>query len=249
MCDANAQIIVSPTQTMDFGQVHAGRAYNNPNFAPAVQNTGNAELTLTASISGPDAALFTLPGTGGDVYPMAVPGTGPCISGPTDGYSTVGVGVFFNAWSPVPKTCSATLTLSDSNAANASPGQTWVFPMTAQIILAPEDVTIEVAAPSFFFPILAGDTEVRELIITLVSQVTEFVSAIVRFPPPPTQGAFHWTAGDYIAGLAEPTVSVPVEFSPPAAGSFAQTLQLISNAQGSPFIVELYGTALEGFVP
>jgi Galactose oxidase, central domain/Kelch motif len=247
MCDANAQIIVSLTQTMDFGQVHAGWAFNNSNFVPIVHNTGNAELTLTATISGPDAVLFVLPG-GGDVFPLAVAGTGPCISGPTGGDGIQAVPVQFNAWSPVPKTCSATLTLSDSNATNVSPDQTWVFPMTAQIILSPEDVTIEVTAPSFFSLILAGDTEVRDLVITLVSQVSEAVSAIVRLPPPPTQGAFHWTAGDYIVGTAVPTVLVPIEFSPLAAGSFAQTLQLISNAQGSPFVVGLNGTALEGFV-
>ncbi len=247
-CNASAQILVSPAQTMDFGQVHAGSEFNNSNFLPTVRNTGNALLTLTATISGPDSALFLV--GPGSVLPLALPGTGPCIAGPTGtGGNSTQVFVQFDARSPVPKTCSATLTLSDSNATNIPPGQTWVFPMTAQIILSPDDVEIEIGAPSFPQIVTVGDLKTGHLVINLVSQVSEAVSAIVRFPPPPPESAFQWVARDYIVGVSVPAVSVEIDFEPHDAGPVTQTLQLISNAQGSPHVVTLHGTARKGIVP
>lgn len=242
ICDASAQIIVSPTQTMDFGQVRAGWADNNSNFLPIVQNTGNAELTLGATISGPDAALFD-DSFGKFKFNLAVGGTGLCTAGPTGGNGSEQVFVQFNAWSPVPKTCSATLTLSDSNATNAAPGQRWVFPMTAQIILSPGDVVFDVTAPAFPQTIAVGEAELGQLIITLVSQVAEAVSGIARFPPPPPQSAFLWTAGDYMVGTSERTVSVTIEFRPLVAGSVTQTLELITNMQADPLVIPLRATA------
>jgi hypothetical protein len=235
-CNASAQIVVSPQQTMDFGQVHAGSEFNNSNFLPTVRNTGNALLTLTATISGPDAALFA----GGGPIPLTLAGSGACMAGPTGG-TTEPVFVQFAGWSPVPKTCEATLTLAGSNAANVPAGQTWVFPMTAQIVLSPNDVAIEIVPPSFPGAVAVGDTETGELVISLEFQIDEGVSAIVRFPPPPPHGAFTWEAGDHIIGVAVPTISVPIDFTPRGPGSVTQTLELISNAQGSPHLVLLKG--------
>jgi hypothetical protein len=251
-CNASAQIVVSPSRTIEFGEVHAGTQDNNPNpeTLPTVRNTGNAELTLTATISGPDAALFIANG-GLSAFTLTLGGTGPCLSGlPGDG-AAGRPGAQFAAWSPVPKTCSATLTLSDSNATNVTPGQTWEFPMTAQIILSPGDVGIEIDGPSFPGTIGVGDTETGQVVIHIMPQAIQSVAAIVRFPPPPARSAFHWSAGDYIVGAdgSQAPVSVAIDFTPLAAGSVTQTLQLISNAQGSPHIVTLHGTAKKGLVP
>jgi hypothetical protein len=99
-CNASAHIVVSPQQTMDFGQVHAGSEFNNSNFLPTVRATGNGLLTLTATISGPDAALFA---GGKSTIPLALGGTGPCIAGPMGDNTAEPVFVQFAAWSPVPK--------------------------------------------------------------------------------------------------------------------------------------------------
>jgi hypothetical protein len=245
-CNASAQIVVSPPQTMDFGQVQAGSEFNNSNFLPTVQNTGNALLTLTAAISGPDAALFLGPSA---LALYASAQTGPCVSGPSaSGPSQEPVFVQFDAWSPVPKTCQATLTLGGSNAANVPAGQTWVFPMIAQIVVS-ANVGIEIAAPSFPGEVGVGDTETGQLVISLVLQPSEAVSAVVRFPPSPLNGSFHWTARDYIIRAQEPPVSVPIAFTPRAPGPVSQTLELISNAQSSPNLVLLRGTGRKGIVP
>jgi Galactose oxidase, central domain/Kelch motif len=247
-CNANAHIVVSPQQTMDFGQVHAGSVFNNSNFLPTVQNTGNALLTLTATISGPDAALFA---GGVSTIPFALDGIGRCKSGPT----AVGDGaprpvfVQFAGWSPVPKTCHATLTLGGSNATNVPAGQTWVFPMTAQIVLSPNDVTIQINPPSFPGEVPIGETETGHLVIILASQINEDVSAIVRFPSPPLHGAFSWEAGDYIVGSAVPNISIPIDFTPRGKGHVTQTLELISNAQGSPHLVFWQATGKGGITP
>lgn len=155
----------------------------------------------------------------------------------------------FDALSPVPKTCSATLTLGGSNATNVPAGQTWVFPMTAQIILSPGDVIIEIDAPSFPGEVVVGDTDTRQLSVTLTFQTNQTVSAVVRFPPPPLHGSFHWTAGDIIVGRSEPTITIPISFTPLGPGTATQTLELISNAQGSPHLVTLKGTGRKGIVP
>jgi len=244
-CNASAQIVVSPQQTMDFGQVEAGSEYNNSDFFPTIQNTGNALLTLTASISGPDAALFTVAGDGA-ISLGAGPQAGPCVAGPTGGDGSQ-VFVQFSAWSPVPRACHATLTLGGSNATNVPPGQTWAFPLAAQIVVTP-NVGIKIDAPSFAGAVAVGDTETRELVITLESQVSEGDSAIVRFPSPPGNAPFDWSAGDYIVRAGAP-VSVPITFTPRASGTATLNLELVSNAQGSPQVVHLTGTGKKGIVP
>jgi hypothetical protein len=147
-CDANAMIVVSPSQTIDFGQVEAGalEGVATSNFLPTVQNTGNESLIFEQAISGPDAALFPLSGAvGRDVSPQVAQAS-PCVAGTITGRDTGAVFVQFRALSPVAKVCQATLTLSGSNAANALPGQTWVFPITAQIVVVPTAV-IKIVPP------------------------------------------------------------------------------------------------------
>jgi hypothetical protein len=120
--------------------------------------------------------------------------------------------------------------------------------MTAQIVLSPSDLAIEIHAPSFPGQVVVGDTETGQLVITLIFQISEGVSAIVRVPPPPPHGPFHWAAGDFILGTAVPTISIPIDFTPRGPGSATQTLELISNAQGSPHLVVFHGTAKKGIV-
>ena len=244
-CSSAAKLVVSPSQTIDFGQVHAGMQFNSALSLPTIQNTGNALLMLQATISGPDATLF---GNNGAPIDLALGGTGSCLSGPPGDGAATPVFLQFAAWSPVARTCTATLTLGGSNAANTSPGQTWVFPMTAQIVLEPSDVAIDLTAPSFPQVVVVGDIETGQLVITLASQVSEAVSAVVRVPPPPANSAFHWDAGDHIVGIASTTVSVPVDFRPLGPGTATQTIQLISNAQGSPHLVTMHATAKKGIV-
>jgi hypothetical protein len=157
-CDANALIVVSPQQTMNYGQVPAGTEAVPPDFAPTVENTGNAELTLTATISGPDAALFLLPPKwtsrrrklsahqpirNRSIYIRAHRRQRGAAK-----HSTA-VEPTFSALSPVPKTCQATLTLGGSNAANVSAGQTWTFPLIAQIVPSEPGLVITIDKPSF----------------------------------------------------------------------------------------------------
>jgi hypothetical protein len=241
-CDANALIVVSPQQTMNYGQVPAGTEGVPPDFAPTVENTGNALLTLTATISGPDAALFALSVPFGP--PINLSGTGPCISGPTAGTTTpqnssVALKPTFSALSPVPKTCQATLTLGGSNAANVSGGQTWTFPLIAQIVPTEPGLVVQIDTPSF--P-LEGGPVTNNLVITLESQPNESVGAIVRFPPSPRDGPFTWDAGDYVVDASSVVVKVPITFAPQSPGPKTQTLELISNAEGSPYQVLLQGT-------
>ena len=92
------------------------------------------------------------------------------------------------------------------------------------------------------------DIETGQLVIRLASQVSEAVSAVVRVPPPPANSAFHWDAGDHIVGIASTTVSVPVDFRPLGPGTVTQTMQLISNAQGSLHLVTMHATAKKGIV-
>jgi hypothetical protein len=244
-CDANAMIVVSPPQTIDFGQVEAGSLnVATSNFLPTVQNTGNAVLTFEQAIEeampSPGAALFALSGAVGrrGLSPQA----GPCLTG-SIGDDSGPVFVQFSALSPVAKVCQATLTLGGSNAANALPGQTWVFPITAQIVVVPTAV-ITIVAPSF--PLVpVGSVANADLVITLEFQISEANVVVVRFPPAPLQGLFHWVAQDYIlpqGGL--PFVSVPLEFRPLRPGDSEEELELISNAQGSPHLVRLHGIAL-----
>jgi hypothetical protein len=237
-CSASAQIVVSPQQTIDFGQVQSGFGSNNPNFLPTVQNPGNALLTLTVAISGPDAALFT---TNSAMVVFASTQNGPCVSGRA-GSGTSQLQVTFAASSPVPRVCEATLTLGGSNAANVPAGQTWVFPMVAEIVVAPLNITIEIAGPSFPGSIGVGDTETGELVISATFK------AVVTFPSPSPEGSFHWAAGDYTVGVNAP-VSVPISFTPRAPGTVTEILELISNAQNGPTVVTLQGVGKKGITP
>jgi hypothetical protein len=242
-CATSAKIVVSPPQTIDFGQVQSGTANNSANFAPTVQNTGNAPLTLTVTISGPDAALFSI--NAGAILVQASAQTNPCMSGlPGPGASKVGVD--FAAWSPVPTVCQAVLTLGGSNATNVPAGQTWVFPMVAEIVVS-RNIAIEVSGPNFPETVV-GEVETSAVNISLVSFVSEIFEAVVRFPPPPPHGAFLWPAGDYIVGVNAP-VSVPITFLARGAGIATQNLELISNAQNSPTVVVLRGSARGGIAP
>jgi hypothetical protein len=238
-CNATAQIVVSP-ETHDFGEVLAGM--NAFPVGPVIQNTGNATLTVTATISGPDAALF------GITSPIQVgPNANlPCLAGGGgDGAATLGL--FFRALSPTPKTCAATLTLHDSNAVNVPPGTTWIFPLTAQIIPNPY-TAIKIEGPSFPVAVVVGDMDTRNLVITLESGEGDG-AAIVRFPLPPPDAFFTWDAGDYILDQSQRTISVPIDFTPRGAGPVTELLELISNAQGSPHQVLLRGRGKLGEVP
>jgi hypothetical protein len=246
-CDANALIVVSPQQTMNYGQVPAGTEFTHPDFIPTVENTGNAELTLTATISGPDAELFTFAPGGGTSGPIGIPGTGPCMSGPTGPTSMLVTPPSFSASSPVPKTCQATLTLGGSNAVNVPAGQTWTFPMIAQIVPDQTPPVIGIQPPAFFIGVGLGGRETKDLVITYEQPQAGggvgTVAAIVRFPPPPN-GPFTWDAGDYIVDASVLRVSVPITFTPRGVDQVNQTLELISNAEGSPYQVQLLGTGI-----
>lgn len=231
-CNASAQIAVSPIQTIDFGQVHAGTENNNASFLPTIDNTGNASLTATATISGPDSALFG----GGDPITISVPPStmsGPCIAG-YPGLGTSQVFLQFDAWSPVAKTCQATLTIGDSNATNVPAGQTWMFPIVANIAVFPSDISINIAPPTFLGEVAIGDTEAGELFIDIAFRPSEAYSAIVRFPPPPVNGPFYWSAGDQIVNVGPPGIAFEIDFRPRMKGTVTQILELISNAAGSP---------------
>jgi hypothetical protein len=121
--------------------------------------------------------------------------------------------------------------------------------MIAQIVLSPSDVTIQIDAPSFPGAVPIGDTETGQLVITLVSQIDEDVSAIIRFPSPPMHGSFTWEAGDYSVGYVTPTISIPIDFTPRGQGLVTQELELLSNAQGSPHLVLLKGTGKKIITP
>ncbi|MFH1009607.1 MAG: choice-of-anchor D domain-containing protein [bacterium] len=134
-CVPNAEIVVPLSPPMDFGQVEQGfrtvRIFE-------VQNTGDAQLTFQASISGPDAALFGLPDPNGSV--TDAPGNRSytvnpvfaCGGGPTGSGKTVVAVSFFANDTPRPGV-SATLKLSGHNATNFPSSHTWTFPLDAEI--------------------------------------------------------------------------------------------------------------------
>ncbi len=133
-CTANAEIAVPATAPIDFGEIQQG--FRTVRFF-TVGNPGDGPLNFQASIGGPDAALFGLPDPNGSVIdpPSArmytVNPVNPC------GNLTVGSGETIVAVSffagVAPKVASATLTLSNHNAANFPAAQTWVFPLSAEI--------------------------------------------------------------------------------------------------------------------
>jgi von Willebrand factor type A domain/Abnormal spindle-like microcephaly-assoc'd, ASPM-SPD-2-Hydin len=136
-CLAQAVIGVPPTNPIDLGQVQQG--FRTVQFF-LVQNTGEGPLQFQGALSGPDAALFGLPDPNGSVTnaPQAqsysadpVSPCGNLTAG--NGQAVVAVSFFANGTpNAMPK--SATLTLSNANAVNATPGQTWVFPLSATIV-------------------------------------------------------------------------------------------------------------------
>jgi hypothetical protein len=144
-CIANALIAVPPTAPIDLGQIQQG--FRTVKFFE-VQNIGDGPLTFDGVITGPDAALFGLPDPAGSV--TSPPSTrtyaadpvspcGPLTAG--SGKVIVAVSFFANA-APSAAAKSANLTLSNHNATNFPPTQTWVFPLTA-LITAP--VAVDVA--------------------------------------------------------------------------------------------------------
>ena len=63
-CIANAEIVVPATAPIDFGQVQRG--FRTVRFI-TVSNPADGQLTFSAAIGGPDAALFGLPDPNGSV--------------------------------------------------------------------------------------------------------------------------------------------------------------------------------------
>ncbi len=135
-CIPNAAIVVPPAPFPNFGQVRQG--YRMPRFI-TVTNTGDSELSFTASISGPDAALFGLVKPSMSVTDVtssrgyAILPTDSCAGGPTGpGKDLVGVVFFANA--APPKVAQATLTISNHNDPTAP--ATFTYQLTAEVIAA-----------------------------------------------------------------------------------------------------------------
>jgi hypothetical protein len=134
-CVANSVIVVPPVAPIDFGQVEQG--FRTVRFF-VVHNTGDGPLSFSGTITGPDVALFGLQNDSGSITNVVVGRTysadpvTACGALPT-GAGNVAVGIAFFA-NVAPKSCSATLTLSGSNATNVPPAQTWTFPLTAEIV-------------------------------------------------------------------------------------------------------------------
>ncbi|MCX5199351.1 choice-of-anchor D domain-containing protein [Streptomyces sp. NBC_00249] len=134
-CLANALINVPPAAPIGFGQIQRGfrmvRVFE-------VGNAGDGQLTFTGSITGPDAQLFGLPDPNGSVT-VTPPGRSYAVApvtscgGGASGSGRVLVAVSFFA-DDTPRLATATLTLSGHNATNAPAGQTWTFPLTAEIV-------------------------------------------------------------------------------------------------------------------
>jgi hypothetical protein len=133
-CLPDAVIVVPPAPFPAFGDVRQG--YRMPRFI-TVTNSGDDTLTFTATISGPDAALFGLMKASQSITDVvasrtySVAPTFHCGGGATgDGKEEVVV-VFFADAAP-PKAASATLTI-DSHNDPAAPAS-FVRPLTANVI-------------------------------------------------------------------------------------------------------------------
>ena len=136
-CLAQAMISVPPTNPIDLGQVQQG--FRTVQFI-LVQNTGQGPLQFQGALSGPDKLLFGLPDPNGSV--VNAPQTQSYSADPVtpcgniaagNGQAVVAISFFANS-TPNAAPKSATLTLSNSNAVNATLGQTWVFPLSATIV-------------------------------------------------------------------------------------------------------------------
>ena len=133
-CIPNAVISVPPAPFPAFGDVRQG--YRMIRFV-TVENSGDDALTFTATISGPDAALFGLMKASmsiTDVVPSrtySVDPTSHCGGGPTgDGKEEVVV-VFFADAAP-PKAAIATLTIDAHN--DPSAPVSFARPLTASVV-------------------------------------------------------------------------------------------------------------------
>jgi archaellum component FlaG (FlaF/FlaG flagellin family) len=133
-CIPNAAIVVPPAPFPQFGDVRQG--YRMPRFV-TVNNTGDDSLSFTATISGPDAALFGLMKPSQsitDVVAMRTYSVLPqsrCGPGPTgDGTEEVVVVFFANA--APPRIAAATLTIDSHNDPTAPPS--FSFPLSANVI-------------------------------------------------------------------------------------------------------------------
>jgi hypothetical protein len=133
-CIPNAVIVVPPAPFPPFGDVRQG--YRMPRFI-TVTNSGDDTLSFTATISGPDAALFGLMKPSQSITDVvatrtySVAPTFHCGGGATgDGLEEVVVVFFANA--APPKAASATLTIDMHN--DPSAPASFVRPLTANII-------------------------------------------------------------------------------------------------------------------
>ncbi len=133
-CVPNAVINVPPAPYPAFGDVRQG--YRMPRFI-TVTNPGDDTLTFTATLSGPDAALFGLMKASQSITdvvntrPYSVDPVTHCGGGPTgDGKDEVVV--VFHANAAPPKVAMATLTIDSHN--DASAPASFVLPLTASVI-------------------------------------------------------------------------------------------------------------------
>ncbi|MCC7053196.1 MAG: choice-of-anchor D domain-containing protein [Gemmatimonadaceae bacterium] len=133
-CIPNAVISVPPAPFPAFGEVRQG--YRMPRFI-TVTNTGDDTLTFTASISGPDAALFGLMKASQSITDVQasrsyiVHPEEHCGGGQT-GDGKEEVVVVFHANDTPPKTATATLTIDSHNASNGP--ASFTLPLTASVI-------------------------------------------------------------------------------------------------------------------
>jgi HYDIN/CFA65/VesB family protein/von Willebrand factor type A domain-containing protein len=133
-CIPNAAIVVPPAPFPAFGNVRQG--YRMPRFI-TVENTGDDTLTFTATITGPDAALFGLMKASQSLTDILsartylVDPAQRCGGGSTgDGKEEVAVVFYANA--APPKVASATLTIDNHNAPTGP--SSFSLPLTATVI-------------------------------------------------------------------------------------------------------------------
>ncbi len=134
-CIAHGEILVDASTPIELGKVQQGfRTVHT--FE--VKNLGDGPLTFRGVSTGADAALFGLPDPEGSVtnapinriytiFPASSCGPGDLGSGK----AIVAVSFFANN---TPKVASGALTLSNHNATNFPVSQTWIFPLSAEII-------------------------------------------------------------------------------------------------------------------
>ncbi|MEZ4416379.1 MAG: choice-of-anchor D domain-containing protein [Gemmatimonadota bacterium] len=238
-CVANAEIAVPPSAPIDFLQVEQG--FRTVRFIE-VSNPGDGPLQFTGTISGADAALFGLPDPQGSI--TNAPGTrvydvlpvSPCGPGAAGSGKTV-VAVSFVA-ADTPRVATASLTLSGSNATNVPVGQTWVFPLTAEIT---PPVALDVAvvvdhSGSMNDPLgsrvkMEAAVSATQLFVELLRPDLDDRGAIVRFnhlPDVPTPMTPITTTG--VPTQNQILQSVPANL-PPAQGNTAIAAGAITGAR------------------